>query len=622
LSPAVSGRFPPRSRSELAALGWDECDVVIVSGDAYVDHPAFGAAVIARVLEAAGCRVGVISQPRWDRPDDFKVLGRPRLFFGVTAGNVDSMVAHYSPLKQQRRADAYSPAGRFGLRPNRAVIVYANRLRAVFPGVPLVLGGIEASLRRLAHYDYWDDAVRRSILLDAKADIIAYGTAEAAVVEIARRLAQASSPMLPAASRLLTGIPGTVIVRGRQAIRPDGVVTPSFDAVQTSRDEFNQAFMLWYREADQPHGRPVIQPHGDRFVVQYPPAAPLSSQEIDRIYDLPFTRSAHPGYAERIPALETVKFSITSHRGCLGSCTFCSLAAHQGRVIQWRSRESIVREARQIAAMPGFRGHITDVGGPTANMYGATCTHLARAEPCRDRACLYPERCPNLKHDFARQLEVLDAVSRVPGVKKVSLGTGLRYDLIRTRDRPQLERLAARFVSGQLRVAPEHVSDRVLELMRKSGHRDFVRFQREWCRANKAAGPRARQYLIPYFISGFPGCTPEDMIELAEFLSRSPDMPRVVQQVQDFTPLPMTLAGAMYYTGIDPFTGRRIPVARALPEKRLQRALLQLHLPENRAYVLKHLRRSGERKLLARAARVTSSRRRTPGAGPGHAEPG
>jgi radical SAM superfamily enzyme YgiQ (UPF0313 family) len=610
------------SRVEMERLGWNECDVIIVTGDAYVDHPSFGSAIIARVLIDAGFRTGVIAQPDWQSTDDFCQLGRPRLFFGVTAGNVDSMVAHYSPLGQKRRADAYSPAGRIGLRPNRATIVYCNRLHEAFPGVPLVLGGIEASLRRLAHYDYWDDAIRRSILLDAKADIIAYGMAETAIVTIARRLSQKSPESNTKAQRhkeeplvpwclggefrfvsLLDGIPGTVVVKKETKRPADALELPSFEDVSSNKEKFLDAFMLWYQESEQPRGRATLQRSGDRYVVQYPPGMPLNQSELDRIYALPYQRRPHPRYEKlgKIPALETVRFSITSHRGCLGSCTFCSLPAHQGRVIQWRSLESIVTEAQKIAARPEFKGHITDIGGPTANMYAATCPRLARAEPCRNRACLYPEPCPSLEPDPDRQLQVLDAVRHLPEVRKVSLGTGLRFDLLSgSSGKKFLEQLCQHYVSGQLRVAPEHTSPHVLQLMRKASRDRYRQFARMFQAVNGRLG--RKQYLIPYFISGFPGCTVEDMIELAEYIAQGAEshlMPHQIRQVQAFTPTPMTLATTMYYTGIDPFTGVKLHVARDIKEKKLQRALMQLRDPENYAYVSRVLLQTGGHKLLA-----------------------
>lgn len=588
--PVAYDFFPPTSRAEMSALGWEECDVILVSGDAYVDHPAFGSAVIVRSLINAGFRTGVIAQPDWRSLDDFRRLGRPRLFFGVTAGNVDSLVNHYSPLKQRRRTHAYSPGGKAGLRPNRATIVYCNCLRAAFPEVPLVIGGIEASLRRLAHYDYWDDKVRRSLLIDARADILVYGMAESAVVDIARRLA---------GKQPLHGIPGTVVVS--PAPPASALIIPGYEAVAQDKQQFIEAFMLWHRERDQPNGRIIAQRHGNRFVIHYPPPEPLSTAALDAIYDLPYTRQAHPCYREKIPALETVRFSITSHRGCLGSCTFCSLSAHQGRIIQSRSVDSMVAEARRITQLPGFKGHITDVGGPTANMYGATCARLAAASPCRDRECLYPEPCPSLQRNLHRHLAALKAIQSLPGVKKVSIGTGLRFDLLSgTEGKKYLQELCRSYISGQLRIAPEHVSESVLRRMRKSSYACYQEFRHDFYAINERLGKT--QYLIPYFISGFPGCTVEDMLMLAEHIHHQERF--LIRQVQDFTPLPMTAAATMYYTGIDPFTGEKLTVARAPAEKRLQRALMQLRDPACFSYALAALQRKGDRRALHRLWRL------------------
>jgi len=595
---APAADVPPLSRQGMAALGWDSCDVIIVTGDAYVDHPSFGSAVIARALLDAGFRVGIIAQPRWSGPEDFVSLGRPRLFFGVTAGNVDSLVANYSPSLQRRRADDFSPGGKPGLRPNRATTVYCNRLREAFKDVPLIIGGIEASLRRLAHYDYWEDSVRRSLLLDTRADILLYGMAEKGVLEVARRISSAASPSprpLPLDPSLLDGIRGSCV--NRREPPADAVTLPSYEAVSADRDEFNHAFRLWRREADNPAGRTVAQPHADRWVVHYPPPEPLSPAELDRIYDLPYTRQPHPAYKERIPALETVRFSITSHRGCLGSCTFCSLSAHQGRIIQWRSRRSILAEAARITRLEGFKGHITDVGGPTANMYGATCAKMSSGRVCPDRECTWPQRCPNLRLAAREELAVLEAVRTLPGVKKVSVGTGFRFDLLD--EKPglgYLEQLCRFYVSGQLRIAPEHVSPRVLAAMHKPPHASYMAFRRRFADMNRHLG--RKQYLIPYFISGHPGSTVDDALELAEFLVRTERL--FIRQVQQFTPLPMTAAAAAWHTGKDPLTDEPVYVPRDPKEVRLQRALLQLHEPGNYTYAQRALQKLGRQDLLRR----------------------
>ncbi|MBN2464005.1 YgiQ family radical SAM protein [candidate division WOR-3 bacterium] len=598
MRPAASAAaIPPLSQEGMAALGWESCDVIIVTGDAYVDHPSFGSAVVARVLLDAGFRVGVIAQPRWSGVEDFVSLGRPRLFFGVTAGNVDSLVANHSPSLQRRRTDDFSPGGRPGLRPDRATTVYCNRLREVYKDVPLVIGGVEASLRRLAHYDYWENSVRRSLLLDTRADILLYGMAERSVVEVARRLASLSpaSPPSPLAPSLLQGIRGSCV--NRREPPADAVMLPSYDTVRDDKAAFNTAFRLWHREADNPSGRVVAQPHADRWVVHYPPPEPMSQHELDHVYALPFTRLPHPDYREKIPALETVRFSITSHRGCLGSCTFCSLAAHQGRIIQWRSRKSILAEATRITRLEDFRGHITDVGGPTANMYGATCTKMASGRVCPDRECTWPHRCPNLRLAAGEELAALKAVRSLPGVKKVSVGTGFRFDLLD--DSPglgYLEQLCRNYVSGQLRIAPEHVSSRVLAAMHKPSHASYLAFRRLFADTNRRLG--RKQYLIPYFISGHPGATVEDALELAEFLMRTERL--FIRQVQQFTPLPMTAAAAAWHTGKDPLTDKPLHVPRDPKEARLQRALLQLHAPGNYVYAQRALRKLGRADLLRR----------------------
>lgn len=610
------------SRAEMEKLGWDQCDCIVVTGDAYVDHPSFGAAVIARVLLDAGFRTGVIAQPYWTADRDFLALGRPRLFFGVTAGNVDSMVANYSSSLQRRKEDDYSPGGRVGMRPNRATIVYSNKLRQLFKQVPLVLGGVEASLRRLAHYDYWDNAVRGSVLLDARADILVYGMGERQVVEIARRLdaefesdtghrnaeeTKRASEREPSAVRrtadLLAGILGTCVSAHGLPVE-EHVLLPSFEQVRENKDRFNEAFRLWYREADNPQGRVVVQQHADRYVVQYPVPEPMSQAELDRVYDLPYARQPHPRYTEKVPALETVKFSITSHRGCLGSCSFCSLRPHQGRIIQSRSRDSILREARAIVSRPEFRGHITDIGGPTANMYGATCPKMKQGKVCTEQECTFPQRCASLRVAYESQLEILEAVRRLPGVKQVSIGTGIRFDLL---DGPggetYLQQLCEHYVSGQMRVAPEHVSPQALAMMRKFSAGAYDTFRRRFFGLTRALSQgRPRLYLIPYYISGHPGTTVDDAVELAEYLVRVERF--FIRQVQQFTPLPMTAAGAAYFTGKDPLTGKSVHVARTAGEKRLQRALLQLHEPRNLVVAEQELSRMGRQDLLARVRRL------------------
>jgi len=554
---------------ELRAAGIDRLDAIIVSGDAYVDHPSFGAAMIGRALEAAGFSVGIIPQPDWRSAGNFRRLGRPRLFFGVTAGNVDSMLAHYTVARRLRRDDAYSPGGRAGLRPNRAAIVYASRIREAWPGVPVVLGGIEASLRRLAHYDFWQDAVRRSILLDAKADVLVYGMGEVQIVEIARRLAAGE------AVASISDIRGTVVGRPAGALPAGAAEAPSFEECAADPVRFCDAFRMAWEEQDARGGRAVAQRHGDRLVVQNPPAEPLSTKELDALYDLPFERRWHPMYdaAGGVPALETVRFSITSHRGCYGDCSFCALAFHQGRVIQSRSTASILREIAQLARLPQWRGVISDIGGPTANMYMTGC-RAGEARRCR-RRCLgqaggSPRPCPNLDADAGPMLSMLEAARCAPGVRKVFIGSGVRFDLcLADASDGYLRELCRHHVSGRLKVAPEHVSEKVLRLMGKPGPEAFEEFRRRFERINAELGKR--QSLVCYFMSSHPGCTQEEMRELANYIRRTG---LAAEQVQDFYPCPMTPASCMYHTGMHPLTGESVVVARSDRDKQAQRRVL------------------------------------------------
>lgn len=550
---------------EMRARGWDQCDVVLVTGDAYVDHPSFGAAVIGRVLEADGYRVGVIAQPDWRGTADFMRLGRPRLFFGVTSGNIDSMLHHYTAARKLRRDDPYSPGGRHGLRPNRALIVYANLLRQAYRDVPIVLGGIEASLRRLAHYDYWDDAVRRPVLLDAKADILVHGMGETAVRAIAGALDSHPAGRQDA----LRGIPGTAVIVGTAeigALRGPGCVElPSFEEVSGSKESFNRAFTLAAAEASPYFGRPLLQACGDRWLLVNPPARPLAAEELDRVHELPYQRAAHPSHRGPVPALETVKWSIVSHRGCYGGCSFCTLYFHQGPVVQSRSIASIVREAAALAARRDFTGTITDIGGPTANMYGTNCRSDRRARDCRRRSCLAPRICHDLKTDQFESVRLWRAVSAVPGVRKVFVASGVRHDLA-LRDDRYLRNLVRERTGGHLKIAPEHVSPRVLRLMNKPGAETFAEFLDAFRRYSAR-----EQYLVPYLISSHPGCGYGDMLELREFLKANGIR---VEQVQDFIPLPMTASAAMYRTGRDPFTGDKVYVERDPAGKLRQRRLL------------------------------------------------
>ncbi|MBN2452913.1 MAG: YgiQ family radical SAM protein [Candidatus Omnitrophica bacterium] len=576
----------PTTREEAFARGWDELDVIIVTGDAYVDHPSYGAAIIGRVLEAEGLKVGVIAQPDANKLDDFKKLGRPKLFFGVTAGNLDSMVANYTANRKPRSHDEYSPGGKALLRPDRATLIYTNKIRQAFGNVPVVIGGMEASMRRLAHYDYWSDTVRRSILMDSKADILVYGMGESQIIEIALRLGNGENV------KDLIDVRGTVIIRNSADAFGDAVPIPSYEEVRSNAASFNEAFRLAYDEQDPVRGRAVIQRHAERFVIQLPCAKPLSTKEMDRIYGLPYTRKPNAGYAKfgGIPGFETVKNSIISHRGCPGECSFCSLYAHQGRIVQSRSAASILKEIGAIASEPGFNGTITDIGGPTANLYEAHCENWQGKGACKGRRCLVPERCVNLKPGYRRTVDLWRRAMKIPRVKHVFVGSGVRYDLLDDKHSDEyLKELCGHHISGRLKVAPEHSEAHVLELMRKPAFRVYEGFVRHFEAVNKSL--RKKQFLVNYFIVGHPGTTLEDALNLALKLKKMHINP---EQIQDYIPLPMTASGAMYHTGIDPFSGRHVYNAKNLRQRRLQRALIQFKNPDNRRYVLEALKSLGK----------------------------
>ncbi|MBX3250801.1 MAG: YgiQ family radical SAM protein [Myxococcales bacterium] len=566
--------FLPTTREEMEARGWDTLDVLIVNGDAYVDHPAFGGALIGRFLEGRGYRVGMVAQPRWDRPDDLLVMGAPRLFVGITAGNLDSMLNKLTAQKKVRSDDQYSPGGRTGSRPNRASIVYSNLCRQAFgKDVPIVLGGIEASLRRIAHYDYWSDSIRRSILLDAKADLLIFGMGERPVWEVADRLA--------AGARIdeVRGVRGTAYVLNKGAhehLLPsrqvrDGraVILPSYEEVSKDLDAFSAMSGAFQKETNPGNGRPIVQRHGDQAVYLEPPAEPLSTELMDELYDLPFTRVPHPSYRDPIPAYGTVKHSIVTMRGCFGGCSFCSITEHEGRVIQSRSAESVLREVRALRRMDGFSGVISDVGGPTANMYQMRCKDERIEHACRRTSCVHPKICENLVTDHAPLVKLLRKVRQEPGVKKVFIASGVRYDLAE-RSPQFVEELARHHTGGQLSVAPEHVDEDVLDKMKKPGAESYERFAEMFACASEKSGKD--QHLVPYYISGHPGSTLHSMIELALYLKKRGLKPR---QVQDFIPTPMSMATSMWLTGKDPFTQEPVYSAKSLREKRMQKALLQ-----------------------------------------------
>lgn len=549
----------PTTRAEMDALGWKELDILLVTGDAYVDHPSFGSALLGRWLLSHGFHVGIVAQPRWDRPDDFLPMGRPKLFAGASAGALDSMLAHYTAFRKKRSDDAYTPGGLSGARPNRACIVYAGLIKRAFPGLPVVLGGIEASLRRAAHYDFWSDALRRSILLDSKADLLVYGMGERAVLDIARRLKEGGG------KASLHGIPGTAFMGTASGPPSDekALRLPSFEEIVTAPRKLMEASLGLERQVQSM--RWALQAHGAREVVFAPPAEPLSSSELDALYRLPFTRRPHPAYREPVPALEMIRFSLSSHRGCAGGCSFCALALHQGRRIASRSRDSLLGEARDLTRHPDWDGTITDVGGPSANMWGARCTGDAKA--CRRASCLTPYICPHFQDDQEGLAALLKAARALPGVKHLRVASGVRHDLA-LRSEGYMRALVGEFTGGQLKLAPEHSCDGVLSLMRKPGFAAFEKFLTVFERESRSAGKE--QYVVPYLMSAFPGCTDRDMRTLSGWLKARGWKPR---QVQCFIPVPGTVASAMYYAGIAP-DGKKIPVARSDAERLRQHAIL------------------------------------------------
>jgi uncharacterized radical SAM protein YgiQ len=607
VSPPMSRtRFLPTSRADLEARGWTELDIVIVSGDAYVDHPAFGPVLIARFLEGRGFKVGIIPQPDWQSADPFRALGKPRLFFGVSAGNLDSMLNRLTAQKKNRSEDQYSPGGRTSCRPDRATVVYAQRCREAYPDVPVVLGGIEASLRRIAHYDYWSDTVRRSMLLDAKADLLVFGMGERPIWEVADRLDRGE--------RIgeIRDVRGTAfLINDAEMTRQEAdparmvadrkvVVLPSYEEVSTDKRAFAEMSRRFQVETNPGNARPLAQRHARRGVYFNPPAFPLEdgagsgggAVSMDELYDLPFTRVPHPMYTEPIPGYETVKHSLVLMRGCFGGCTFCSITEHEGRVIQNRSAESVLREIRALRRQGDFRGTITDLGGPTANMYKLACKSPEIESKCRRLSCVHPGVCENLRTDHGPLIQLMKRVREQDGVKHVFIASGVRYDLAE-RSPEYVEELARHHVGGQLSVAPEHVSPRVLEKMKKPGIESYERFQTMFACASQEAGKE--QYDIPYFISGHPGSTLEDMVDLALWLKKNGRRPR---QVQDFIPTPMAMATCMYYTGIDPLTMTPVYTAIGLRAKKLQKALLLYWSPDQWPLAREALREAGRADLI------------------------
>lgn len=599
----------------METLGWDDCDVILVSGDAYVDHPSFGAALIGRVLEEQGFRVGIIAQPDWHSAEPFARLGRPTLFFGVTAGNMDSMVNHYTSERRIRSEDAYSPGGRPHMRPDRASLAYAQRCQEAFPGVPIVLGGVEASLRRIAHYDHWSEKIRRSILLDAKADLLVYGNGERQVVEIAHRLADGET------ISELTDIRGTAYVRPAETrppgfeeldlrdprdatLRGDRLTTvlrmPSFEAVTRSPALYAHASRLLHLESNPGNARALVQRHRDRDVWLNPPTLPLTTPEMDQVYGLPYSRTPHPSYgSETIPAYEMIKCSITIMRGCFGGCTFCSLTEHEGRIIQSRSEESIAAEVALVRdKTPGFTGVITDLGGPTANMYRLACKSPTIEASCRRLSCVYPTVCPNMGTDHGPLINLYRRARSVPGIKKITIGSGIRFDLA-VRSPDYIRELVTHHVGGYLKIAPEHTQRGPLAMMQKPGIGDYEEFKTLFDKFSKAVGKE--QYLIPYFMAAHPGTSDEDMLELALWCKRQGFRP---DQVQTFLPTPMAIASAMYHSGRSPLsrisdqTEHSVSVVKGERQRRLQKAFLRYHAEENWPVLREALIAMGRRDLI------------------------
>lgn len=607
--------FLPMSREEMDLLGWDSCDVILVTGDAYVDHPSFGMAVIGRTLEAHGFRVGIIAQPDWTSAEAFKALGRPNLYFGVTAGNMDSLVNNYTADKRIRTDDNYTPDAAPGKRPDRAVLVYSQRCREAFPDAPIVLGGIEASLRRIAHFDHWSDKVRRSVLVDSKADVLLYGNAERAIIDVTHRIARGDNP------RDLFDIRGLTLIRNQaapdyreidmtsiddapeRAARDDEeqvIRLPSYETVRDDKEVYAQASRILHLESNPGNARPLVQRHGDRDVWVTPPPIPLTTKEMDWVFDHPYARAPHPVYGDaRIPAWEMIRFSVNIMRGCFGGCTFCSITEHEGRIIQSRSQESIVREIEDMRdKVPGFTGQVSDLGGPTANMYRMACKDPEIEKSCRRLSCVYPTICKNLNTDHKPLIDLYRAARGTDGVKKVSISSGLRYDLA-VESPEYVEELVTHHVGGYLKIAPEHTEDGPLTKMMKPGIGSYDRFKEMFDAAAEKAGKK--YFLIPYFIAAHPGCTDEDMMNLALWLKRNGYR---ADQVQTFTPTPMAMATAMYYSGRNPLKPvrrsgtERVETAKGLRQRRLHKAFLRYHDAENWPLLREALKAMGREDLI------------------------
>lgn len=586
--PSPAGKTPlPMTMKEAENRGWDELDVVFITGDAYIDHPSFAMAILGRTLEAAGFRVGIVSQPDWRNCDDWRRFGRPRLFFGISAGNMDSMINHYTANRKVRNSDAYSPGGRIGLRPDRATLAYCHRAREAFKGVPVIAGGVEASLRRLAHYDYWGDNVRKSILLDSKADLVLYGMGENPIVEIAERLSAGENV------KDLRDMLGAAYVCGAKDVIPDDAIElPSFEQVRDDKFAFAEATKIIHNETNPYNAKRLKQKHGNVTVVVNPPQFPISQIAMDRIYGLPYTRKPHHSYKEPIPAFATIKDSVTIMRGCFGGCTFCSITAHQGRVIQSRSKDSVIQEINTMADDPKFKGIVSDIGGPTANMYEMKCSKPEVEAVCRRQSCVHPKICKLLGTDHAPLIQLMKEAREVKGVRKVLVASGIRMDLAQ-RSPEYMRELTEHHVGGLLKVAPEHANDDVLNNMRKPSVGEFEAFSTKFREQSKKIGKK--QYIVPYFISSHPGSDVNSMIDLAVFLKRNGYKP---DQVQDFIPAPLDVATCMYYTEMDPFTKKPVFIAKKLKDRKVQRALMQFFKPENYFEVRAALLDNGRKELI------------------------
>ncbi|OGO84598.1 MAG: YgiQ family radical SAM protein [Clostridiales bacterium GWE2_32_10] len=587
--------FLPISKEDMQKRGWEECDFVFITGDAYIDHPSFGTAIISRVLERHGYRVGIIAQPDWNNIDEFRKLGKPRLAFIINSGNIDSMVNHYTTAKKKRSKDVYSPGDKADCRPDRAVIVYSNKARAAYSDVPIIIGGIESSLRRLGHYDYWDDKVRKSILIDSGADLLGYGMGEHQIVEIADNLDAGID------IKYINYLKGIAFKTKTLEGLDDYLVLPSFKEISTDKIKYIESFNIQHKNTDHISAKILVEPYDNAYVVQNPPSEPLATIELDDVYALPYMRTYHPIYEKTggISAIKEVKFSLISSRGCYGGCNFCALNFHQGRTVTERSRQAIVNEAKEIVSNPDFKGYIHDVGGPTANFRHLACDKQKKHGACINKQCLVPEPCKNLKIDHDDYIKLLRELREIKGVKKVFVRSGIRFDyLIYDKDETFFNELCEHHISGQLKVAPEHVSDNVLEKMGKPKHAVYERFVDKYKAINKKLDKN--QYLVPYFISSHPGSTLKDAINLAEYIR---DLGYMPEQVQDFYPTPGTLSTCMYYTEIDPRTMKKIYVPKTMHDKAMQRALIQYKKPINYKLVYEALTEAGRTDLIGNGER-------------------